>query len=213
MSALPIVIAAGAAVLLIGKKKKKKAVDTEGEEPDIAPGEGYEEEDVGRVTIRQARVITPEQHLAVARMAYPADIDPDALGKKALDDQAQDEVEEEARKKAREKIKKKKKGERKCEFGTVSLNRKEVCWGDRAGFFTGGVPAKRKMRRIPKYKTARRLVAAVAMTGGTVASPIMRTARARFILYCWINRKRKKLYRCTKRWKTGKKRCRRYKRY
>ncbi len=198
MNALPL-IAVGAAAVLLSKKKKKTS-----REPDDAPGSGFpgedEEDEDGPGTIT-GWAVTPDLHLTVAKMAYPADVDPTALGEGAIQEQEEDEKKNPPKEP-------KKKG---CKTGTVSSNRREICWGDPSGF-KGGIPSRRKMRRVPKYKTARRAAAAVALTGGFLASPLARVAHTRFLLYCWINRKRKGIYsrKCVKRFKRGRKRCRRY---
>ena len=199
-SALPIILAAGAAAVILGKKKKKKAAP-EYEEPDIAPGEGYEDVDEMVGVKITGWAVTPEAQLTVAKMAYPKNIDPKKLGDKANEDQEKDE----------KKNPPKKPKKRKCKTGTLSADKKWVCWGDRFGAFTASIPQRRKMRRVAKYKTARRAAAAVALTGGLVASPAMRIPKTRFLLYCWLNRKKLYHRKCVKRFKRGKKRCRRFK--
>lgn len=203
MGMLPIIAAGAAIVLLAGKKKKKKvAPPEEGVEPDEMPGMGMGPGETGILTIsaRAAKQVEPE--LLIAARAIPAaeKKDPEKMAKDAADEQDEEDKKDPPKKTG-------------CKIGTVSADKKMICWGDPAGAFTASIPQRRKMRRVPKYKTARRAVAAVALTGGIVASPAMRFPQTRFMLYCWVNRKRKKIYRCTKRWKRGRKSCRRWARY
>lgn len=203
MGMLPIIVAGAAVVLLAGKKKKKSAPPSEeGMEPGEMPGMGIGGEGAPTFTIAARRV---EPELLFAARAVPSvKKNPTKATKEAIEEQEEDEKKEEKKSPSKKKIVQ-------CKMGTVSADKKKICWGDVTGVLTAGVPQRRKMRRVPKYSTVRKAAAAVAFTGGMVASPAMRFPQTRFMLYCWV--KRKKIYRCTKRWKRGKKRCRRYARY
>lgn len=192
---LPIVFAAGAAALLLGKKKKKKA--PVGEEPDGAPGAGMGDPGFFTIGATLAEQAEPELLLA-ARALPPADkADPVKTGNAAAKEHEEDEQQNPPQ-------------DTKCKLGTVSSDKKYICWGNPG---QRGESWKLRLRRVPKYKTARNAAAAVALTGGFAGSPAMLHPRTAFLIYCWVNRNRKGIYRCTKRWKRGRKSCRSWKRY
>jgi len=100
-----------------------------------------------------------------------------------------------------------------CKIGTLSGDKKRICWGSPGAKDKVLRP---QMRRVVKYKTAKR--AAILMAGGIFTGGgmvVTQSPAVQFSLYCWGNRR--KLYKrtCTKKWKHGKKKCRRfeYKRY
>lgn len=181
-SALPIILAAGAAAVLLGKKRKKSS------EPDFSPGSGMdeEEEDAAIDLILMGKQVTPQQQMVLTSIpaktiAPPSETDPDRVKKEEEDVKPSGA----------------------CKVGTVSADKKYVCWGS-----PGAVDKNLKiqMRRVVTYKEARNSAAAVAIgTLGGGGAVLTQSPRIQFAIYCWINRK--KLYRCTSRYKTGKKRC------
>lgn len=188
---LPIV-AIGAAAFLLGKKKKKTS--GAGQEPEFEPGSGYGGEGEFLLTAIPSKAI--EQDLTLAAKKIPAKKTQDDLVK-----EVKKEVEKEPKKKAPPG----------CKLGSVSKNKKYVCWGLRGK--TGKFEI--KGRRVPKYKTARNAAAAVAMSGGVNVSPLMWDDSVAFAVWCWLNRNKKDIYHCTSRYSVGRERCKpgKWKRY
>lgn len=190
-NALPIVLAAGAAALLLGKKKKKSS---EGGEPEFQPGAGFGEgEDVMLSTI-PAKLA--DDDLLLAAQAIPAKEKETPILVSAVEA----EVDKDPPKKAPST----------CKFGAISTDKKYVCWGLPKG---GKGQYELQVRRVPRYKTARNAAAAVAMTGGVNASPLLMNPKIKFALWCWLNRNKRDIYKCIKRYRTGKKRCYKWERY
>ncbi len=209
-NALPLLLVAGVAAVALGKKKKKT------EEPPFAPGSGsgdpthptratsgtrWKDLTPEQRAERLARSLTltgmvidneddQEQIILVAREVE----DPAKAGNDAAKDQAKDEKENPPKVSD-------------CKFGTVSGDKKYVCWG----MPIGKKAIKRKMMRVAKFKTARNAAIAVALSGGVNVSPAMFSPKVAFAVYCWMNRK--DLYRCTKRWKIGQNRCKEWDRW
>lgn len=180
-SAAPILLAAGAAALLLGKKKKK----TYGE-PGQAPGSGMGDEDEAIDLILQAQPITPKQQMILTSVA--ANTQPSAP-----------ETQPARMQKEQEDVK----PSGSCKIGQISSDKKYVCWGS-----PGAKDKNMKvaMRRVAPYKEAKNTALAVALgtiSGGGVI--LTQSPRIQFAVFCWLNRS--KLYRCTSRYKIGKKRC------
>jgi hypothetical protein len=207
--ALPIILAAGAAVLFLGKKKKKKKAPV-GVEPEDGPGAGWSEPGftIGGATL--AAPVDPgrmEKDLEEAVKELPARMKKDP---KQLMDEAVDDHDKEGNKKKEKKRRAKRPSERKCKVRTISSDKKFICWGtQRRSGLAKGTDWEVRMRRVPKYKNARNAAAGVSFTGGP-GSPALIDSRIAFKVFCWGHRKSLYYKPCIKRWKVGKKRCRRY---
>ncbi len=186
--ALPLILGGTAVLLIAGKKKKRRAPTYE--EPDTAPGGG-----MGAPTLTMHTL--------------PATLDSRATQEALMTAHTMNPVPrpKEEVKKAEDEVKKEEKEPTpptppRCAQGTLSADKKYVCWG---------VGKLRKMRRVPKYRTAALNAAALAALGFT-ATTLLKSPHIQFLLWAWVNRN-KGLYRCTRRYRFGKKRCTRWARY
>jgi len=192
--ALPIILGAGALLFVAGGKKKRRK--TAGEEPDYAPGGGAPS-GTGVFTIA-AKAVPQEADLIAAKAAYPTI---SATQARTIEQETKEEVEEEHEKE-------KPPQPPSCSVGQLSPTKQYVCWG-----IPGAKDSysKIQMRRVVKYSTAQATAAAIVVTGG-LASTMLKHPPVQYALWCWTNRN-KGLYRCTRRYKYGKKRCTRWERY
>ncbi len=186
--ALPLILGGAAVLLIAGKKKKRKAAPTY-EEPDVAPGAGAPTVFTMHTIPATLDSQATQEALTVARRAYPVERPKEEI------DKGDKEVEKEKKEKPKEEPPR-------CSQGTLTPDRKYVCWG---------VGKLRKMRRVPKYRTAQMTAASLAALG-PAASTMLKSPNIQFLLWAWVNRN-KGLYKCTRRYRFGKKRCNRWNRY
>lgn len=182
-NALPLILIAAAAVVILGKKKSSG-------EPGYAPGMGMDDPDDELdeqldVVLSAARAAPPPFTISakLANTPKPPEVE-------EVEDDV-DEVEEEEPPKPAPK---------KCSKGSVTDDKRNVCWWQKGAKFGWGEP---KYHRVVKYKTARAAAAASVLTPAHLMNTL--SPGFNFALFCWLNRKR--FYRCTKRYKVGKKNC------
>ena len=188
--ALPLILGGAAVLLIAGKKKKRKAAPTY-EEPDVAPGEGGPTVFTMHTSPADFNSRETQEALLIARRAYPV--------KREDVEEEIDKVEDEVKKEEKEPSPP---TPPRCSQGMLTPDKRYVCWG---------VGKTRKLRRVPKYRTAAANAAALAALGLS-ATTLLKSPHIQFLLWCWVNRN-KGLYRCTRRYRFGKKRCNRWNRY
>jgi len=202
---LPIIVAGAALALLAGKKKKKPSA---GKEPDYGPGMGAGD---GR-----ARATAGTRWADLTEAQKEARLDRILDTSTPLTFSATSVTPEDVEKEVEDDEKKNPPNPptipdpESCRKGTISGDKRYVCWYQKGAKGKWGKPA---WHRIAPVKAAKAAAAAGILTPGFVLSTV--SPGYNFAYYCWSNRKRLYKRTCKKRWKVGKKKCRRfeYKRY
>lgn len=191
MSAFPIIVGAGAIALLLSGKKKK-STSSAGAGPmgatgSASPGTGLTPvQAIPMASAKAARSLEEAVELTPVGMRpwTPAEVEADVDA-----DQSESPPQPSS-----------------CKFGTLSSDKKKVCFGLKS--LNKGYGSL-KFRRVVKYNTARAAAAALSFAGGATSpagQALMMKGPFYFAVWCWLNRG-SGLYRCTERYTIGKRRC------